>query len=138
MFLDPRYFKEMLMQHQHYTTVSIYNHADIWDGGLVASHGESWKQKRKVVAPYFLYENLQKRAAYLNAIMQERFDAEFSNLSPEGRVIDMYQFATQISGEAMIRTFFGNQITEFQGKPASLFIVDLFRDRTTYLIISFL
>lgn len=81
---------------------------------MVFQHGEKWKNQRNLLGDPFKYEYLKSRLPMINEVTNKRL----AQLSGE----DVSEMLQAITGEVIMRSFFGDDLYEFKfnGREAQI------------------
>ncbi|CAD8192942.1 unnamed protein product [Paramecium pentaurelia] len=114
--VDPEYYKPLYQDHH---LVVKHDQSGIKDfllsKGLLFAEGEKWKEQRNLLGEHFLYDKLKDRIPMMNQVVR--------NTINDNQFVDkVFQFICSITGEVVIRSFFGVEAEgwKINGKPAQI------------------
>ncbi|CAD8161750.1 unnamed protein product [Paramecium octaurelia] len=114
--IDPEYYKQIYVDHH---LVTKHDQSGIKDfllsGGLLFTEGPKWKQQRTLVGDHFLFQKLKARIPMINQVVKEKIKG-----MPVAEKV--FEFICQITGEVVIRSFFGIEAEgwKINGKEAQI------------------
>ncbi|CAD8107911.1 unnamed protein product [Paramecium sonneborni] len=83
--------------------------------GLLFAEGVKWKEQRNLLSDHFLFEKLKERIPMINQVICDKINCNKS-------VNMIFQFICSITGEVVIRSFFGEEAQgwKINGKEAQI------------------
>ncbi|CAD8094874.1 unnamed protein product [Paramecium sonneborni] len=114
--IDSEYYKYI---YQNHDLVSKHDQSGIKDfllqGGLLFTEGSKWQQQRKLLGDHFLFQKLKSRIPMINQVIKEK-------IIEMPKVEKVFEFICSITGEVVIRSFFGEEAEgwKINGKEAQI------------------
>ncbi|CAD8178750.1 unnamed protein product [Paramecium pentaurelia] len=114
--IDSEYYKHIYQDHH---LVTKHDQSGIKDfllsGGLLFTEGPKWKQQRNLLGDHFLFQKLKARIPMINLVTKEKIN-EMANVEK------VFEFICSITGEVVIRSFFGEEAEgwKINGKEAQI------------------